>query len=149
MSKSCLEGIAGWESNLEILGYLGWKHSLPDFQYLRLMVRLVQIRTVPFPVWTCLLGGCLMALECGELLEIPGNCKGRLWKCYLCLVSQISECWPSFPACDVYCSYERNFLKLLQRTSTGTTCHLQHLLQAGEDRSSGVEEEGVLRWFAG
>lgn len=64
------------------------------------------------------------------------------------LVSQISEFWPCFPACNMYCSYERNALKLLQRASAGTTCHLQHLFQAREDGSSGDEEEGVLHWFA-
>ena len=74
-----------------------------------------------------------MALECGWLLEIPGNCEGQLWRCYLFLVSQISEFWPSLPACDMYCLYEKNVLKLLQRTSAGMACYLQHLLQAGED----------------
>lgn len=65
------------------------------------------------------------------------------------LVSQMSEFWPCFPACDMYCSYERNALKLLQRASAGMTYHLQHLLQAGEDGSSGDKEEGVLCWLAG
>lgn len=90
-----------------------------------------------------------MALECGGLLEIPGNRKGRLWRCYLSLVSQMSEFWPRLPACDVYRSYERNVLKLLQRASAGTTCYLQHLLQAGGGLLSGGKEEGVLPRFAG
>lgn len=43
-----------------------------------------------------------MALECGGLLEIPGNCKGWLWRCYLSLyLGKLSEFWLSLPACDM------------------------------------------------
>lgn len=80
-----------------------------------------------------------MALECGDSWKLQRTVMEML--SVSLLVSQISEFWPCFPDCDMYCLYERNALKLLQRASAGTTCHFQYLPLAGEDGSSGDREE--------